>query len=148
MGIPGLMSRGLAVIPNSEENVMKRLTRCGIAYAILFLAASGFSQVAVLSSVVLGSDYLATVPGASAFPGLGTLNGVPLGPATGNTNIIVQRQADAIFPGSPPATAPSIRAVLTTLQLVTSAPVNFAGNGIDNYFMNLTIGTGRARFRG
>ena len=121
---------------------MNRLTFSGIAFAaMVFLAAGGVCQAAPLS-VVLGSDYLASIPGASSFPGLGTLNGVPMGGALGNTDTIIQRQADAVFPGAPSSTAPSIRAVNTTLQLVTVAPVNFGGNGLDNYFMTLQSARG------
>src|SRR5882762_3335360 len=106
---------------------MKRLNFSGVAFVMVFLAAGGVCQ-ATPFSVVLGSDYLASIPGASSFPGLGTLMGVPLGGALGNTDTIVQRQAEAVFPGTPTTTAPSIRAVLTTLQLETTAPVNFGGN--------------------
>jgi hypothetical protein len=119
--------------------MIKYRTLSGIALVALFLGAVRVSQA---SAVGLGSDYLASIPGASTFPGLGTLNGVPLGPATGNTNIIVRRQADAIFPGAPPATAPAIPSVLSSLQLVTTTPVNFAGNGLDNYFVTLQSARG------
>ena len=118
---------------------MKRLTFTGLVFAIVFLAAAGVCQA---TSVVLGSDYLATIPGASSFPGLGSLMGVPLGGALGNTDTIVQRRADAVFPGAPPSTAPTIGAVLTTLQLETTAPVNFGGNGLDNYFFTLQSARG------
>lgn len=120
---------------------MKRLTLSGVAFAMVFLAAGGVCQ-ATPFSVILGSDYLASISGASSFPGLGTLMGVPLGGALGNTDTILQRRADAVFPGGPLSTAPAIGAVLTTLQLETTAPVNFGGNGIDNYFITLQSARG------
>jgi hypothetical protein len=123
---------------------MKRLVFSGIAYAMLFLAAGSVSQAAPVGlSVVLGSDYLSSIPGGSSFPGLGTLNGVPYGGALGNTDTIVQRKSDAVFPGgSPPGTAPAIPIELTALQLVTVAPLDFGGNGIANYFVTLQSARG------
>jgi hypothetical protein len=116
---------------------MKRLALSGIACAVLFVAAARVSQAAALLSVVLGSDYLTSVPGASSFPGLGSLNGVPLGGSLGNTDTIVQRLQDAVFPGTPTTTAPAISINLSALQLETVTPVNFAGDGLDFYFITL-----------
>jgi len=124
---------------------MRRVAISGIAFAILFLAAGAVSQAAVFLSVVLGSDYLTSPAGLSSFPGLGTVGGVPLGPATGNTDTIVQRLSDAIFPGAPGPgnAAPAISTNLSALQLETMAPVNFAGDGLDNYFVTLqSVGGG------
>jgi PEP-CTERM motif len=106
---------------------MRRVSISGIAVAMLFLAAGRVSQAAALLSVVPGSDYLTSIPRASSFPGPGSLNGVPLGPATGNTDTIVQRQADAVFPGLPTTAALAINIALSALHLETAAPVNFAG---------------------
>ena len=120
------------------------LRKLALRVAMLFLAASTVSQASTTSEVVLGSDYLTSPFGASLFPGLGVLNGVPLGAATGNTDAIVQRQGDAIFPGvpGPGNTAPAIHIALTALQLETAAPVDFGGNGLDNYFFTLQSARG------
>jgi hypothetical protein len=123
--------------------VTRRLALSGIALAMLFLAA-GRECKALPFSVVLGSEYLASPPGLSSFPGLGTLGGVPLGPATGNADTIVQRLGDASFPGAPGPgnTAPAISILLSALQLETSAPVNFGGASLDFYFLTLQSARG------
>ena len=118
---------------------MKRFARRGIAYAMLFLVASGVSQAAPLLSVVLGSDDLTSVPGASSFPGLGPLNGLPFGPPTGNSDTIVQRLQDATFSG--PGATGVINISLSVLQLATVAPVN-PGPGLDFYFITLQAARG------
>jgi PEP-CTERM motif len=124
---------------------MRRVAISGIAVAMLFLAAGRVSQAAALLSVVPGSDYLTSIPRASSFPGLGSLNGVP---ATGNTDTIVQRQADAVFPGLPTTAALAINIALSALHLETAAPVNFAGKGVDNYFVTLQSARGGPAFLG
>jgi hypothetical protein len=116
---------------------MKRHIFSGVACAMLLLASAKVSQSAALPVVVLGSDYFTTVPAGTTFPGLGNLMGVPLGGVDGNADTVVQRLQDAVFPGLPTSTAPSINIALAALQLETVAPVNFAGNGVDNYFVTL-----------
>jgi hypothetical protein len=116
---------------------MNRHIFSGIACVMLFLASAKLSQSAALPVVVLGSDYLTTIAAGTTFPGLGNLMGVPLGGLAGNADTIVQREADAVFPSGPVSTAPAIAIALAALQLETVAPVNFAGNGLDNYFVTL-----------
>jgi hypothetical protein len=116
---------------------MNRRVFAGFACAILLLASVKVSQSAPLPVVLLGSDYLTTVPAGTTFPGLGNLMGVPIGGVAGPADTVIQRTSDADFPSGPPSTAPAIGIILSGLQLETVAPVNFGGNGLDNYFVTL-----------
>jgi hypothetical protein len=86
---------------------------------------------------------LATAPGTS-FPGLGNLVGVPLGKydfgsglvGVGDTDTIIQRTADATVTAVG-QTAMNVPFNLVALQMETATPVNFNGNGLDNYFITL-----------
>ena len=76
--------------------------------------------------VALGSDYFQTTAGTFAvLPGIGLVDfvGNPIGP--GNTDTIVQRQADAIING------PSIPIEIVALSLESAAPVNVGGSFFD-----------------
>ena len=93
-------------------------------------------------TVDAGYDLFASAPGTS-FPGLGLLVGVPLGTfnfgsgpvPVGNADTIAHRLSDVTVAvvGNTGVTPLQLLA----LQLETAAPVNFAGNGLDNYFMTL-----------
>lgn len=132
---------------------------CTVIAAISCLGALeiGLSDIVHADSVLLGSDYLATVPvtqfdfGGSI--GVVNLQGRPFGagnpapagyPASGlfNTDTIVQRQANAILPvqntASPSSATIPIQMVGLSLQNV--APVNVGGSFFD-VFVHLTPGT-------
>jgi hypothetical protein len=97
------------------------------------------------ATVAPGWDLFATDPTGTSFPGLGNLHGVPLGTFdfdnffgrgigvqnVGNTDTIIERLLAATSVSGP------IPITLVALQLETVAPVNFAGNGLDNYFITL-----------
>ena len=84
------------------------------------------SIAATVGDVALGSNYFQTTSTVIDFGGsIGpiTLTGNPIGP--GNTDTIIQRQADAIIGG------PAIPIQLTALSLRSSAPVNIGGTFSD-----------------
>jgi hypothetical protein len=99
------------------------------------LIALGFSLTArgagdpepLTPSVALGSDYFQTGPGSffNFGPPIGSVNfmGLPIGP--GNTDTIVQRQADASIGG------PAIPIQIVALSLESTAPVNVGGSFFD-----------------
>ena len=77
-------------------------------------------------SIALGTDYFQTTSTVIDFGGsIGSINftGNPIGP--GNTDTIIQRQADLIIGG------PVIPIQLTALSLKSSAPVNIGGTFFD-----------------
>jgi hypothetical protein len=84
------------------------------------------TSVAATDLIALGSDYFQTNSTIIDFGGsIGPINliGNPIGP--GNTDTIIQRQADAIING------PAIPIQLTALSLKSSAPVNIGGTFFD-----------------
>jgi len=92
----------------------------------------GLPGVTHASTILLGSDYFQTVSGTFfTFPGIGPVQfqgGPPVGP--GNTDTIVQRQADATaIPGGPPALPIPIQ--IESLSLKSIAPVNVGGSFFD-----------------
>jgi hypothetical protein len=117
----------------------------GLAMGLACYAAPRGSRAATVE-VHSGYDLFQTIPSGTSFPGLGNLKGVPYGTFdfgsgavfTGTTDTIVHRLDDAIATAPPfPVTAPTIRLLMVGLQLETVIPVNFAGNGLDNYFVTL-----------
>jgi hypothetical protein len=97
------------------------------------------SHAALASSILLGSDYLTTVADTFFdFPGIGPvpLEGRPIGP--GNTDTIVQRQADAILPAL--GSSDMIPIEMVALSLQSTRPVNIDGSFFD-VFVHLTPGT-------
>jgi hypothetical protein len=108
-----------------------RTYRKSIAHLLptLVVAASliGTAQAGV---VLLGSDYLETLPGTTF--GGAPFAGVPIGP--GNTDTIVQRLNDANLPSLGSST--TIPTQMVELRLVTTVPVNF-GLGVGFYYMTL-----------
>jgi PEP-CTERM motif len=105
--------------------------------ALTIVAVLATPATSLAAPVLPGYDLFETLPG-SVFMGT-PLVGVPLGTFNfggttgvknlGNTNTIVQRLA--------PATGPPILSDIVALQLESAIPVNFAGNGLDFYFMTL-----------
>lgn len=113
----------------------------GIRLLFLALVFGTFvaPQAAWATSILLGSDYLTTVPRTFFdFPGIGEvdLEGRPIGP--GNTDTIVQRQADAILPTVGSSDTIPIEMVALSLQSID--PVNVGGSFFD-VFVHLTPGT-------
>lgn len=94
-----------------------------------------------------GYDLFATQAGTS-YPGLGQLMGVPLGTfdfgagpvPVGNTDTIEHRLDDvSVLQVGDTGTT---RLEMLALQLETVAPVDFGGNGLDNYFITLQSSRG------
>jgi hypothetical protein len=98
-------------------------------------ASSGTAQAA---SVLLGSDYLVTMPGTFFDFGFGQIpfEGNPIGPAA--TDTIVQRQADAILPSV--GSFDIIPTELVALSLQSVNPVTLGPN-TGTLFVTLTPGT-------
>ena len=98
-------------------------------------------------TVNTGYDLFATQPGTS-FPGLGALMGVPLGtfdfgsgPVPVGTTDTIERRIDGVTVAAAGDTG-STRLEMLSLQLQTEAPVDFAGNGLDDYFITLQSARG------
>ena len=92
----------------------------------LALSAIYSTVPATADQVALGSDYFQTPSTIIDFGGsIGPISlvGSPIGP--GNTDTIIQRQADAIING------PAIPIQLTALSLRSSVPVNVGGTFFD-----------------
>ncbi len=96
---------------------------------LLVLLGSFTTAVAQSETVALGSDYFQTVPGMGNGSsgtdfnfgnGIGVVDfmGVPMGGSLGNTDTIVQRQADATING------PGIPIQLVALSLQSTGAVN------------------------
>ena len=77
------------LITTCVYGLLPRSRRRWIAAA--FASVFFVSLPANADTVLLGSDYLATIP-TTSFVGIGNLQGLPIGPA--NTDTIVQRQAN------------------------------------------------------
>ena len=102
-----------------------------VGLAAMVLGASASAQNGCANGapcVALGSDYLQTQPGSNFNfgPGIGVVNfmGLPIGP--GNTDTIVQRQADAFI-----GNGSSIPIQLVALSMESTAPVNVGGSFFD-----------------
>ncbi len=104
---------------------MDPIRKCSFL-VLVALVALGCST-AWAGTVVLGSDYFHTDPSSTFnFGGaIGAVNfeGNPVGP--GNTDTIVQRQADATING------PGFRIQMTELSMMSVAPVNIGGSFFD-----------------
>jgi hypothetical protein len=101
--------------------------------------------------VAAGWDLFKTDPAGTSFPGLGPLMGVPEGTFdfnntfgrgigvqnVGDTDTIIQRTAPAIASPQAAGGTATVGLLMQALQLETVVPVNFAGNGVDNYFVTL-----------
>jgi hypothetical protein len=106
------------------------------------------SQSWAVGSLTVDAGYDLFASPVGSFPGLGTLVGVPLGTfnfgsglvPVGNTDTIAQRLTDVTVAAV--GNTGTIPLLLRTLQLETTAPVNFGGNGLDNYFMTLQSARG------
>jgi hypothetical protein len=116
--------------------------------ALALASGAGF-QTAVRADWVVspGFDLFQTVPADTSFPGLGNLMGVQLGTfnfggtigtvPVNPTDTIVQRTTLIDVP-TVAGSSGSSPLVMRALQLETVIPVNFLGNGLDNYFVTLT----------
>lgn len=104
-------------------------SRCAMMYApLLFLAVLALCGSARANdvNVALGSEYLTSGLSTFNFGGsIGTVvfKGLPVGP--GNTDTIIQRQADAIVVGGVAAPIPI---QITALSLESTAAVNVGGS--------------------
>jgi hypothetical protein len=119
------------------------------AFGLLALVAGSAAPARADFNVAQGWDLFATDAGSTSFPGLGNLMGVPLGTFdfgnefgrglgvqnTGTADSIVQRLQAAQVAGA--GQSATINVQIVALQLETTAPVNFNGNGLDNYFVTL-----------
>ncbi len=115
------------------------------------LAASGRSEAGTTFMVAEGWDLFETVPVETQFTGLGPLMGVPLGTYdfdttfgrnigvqnVGLTDTIIERDGVAIAPTQTAGASATIPIAMDRLQLETVSPVNFAGNGVANYYITL-----------
>src|SRR5205823_1556047 len=98
-------------------------------------------------TVSAGYDLFASIEGTS-FPGLGPLMGVPLGTfdfgsgpvPVGNTDTIVHRLSDVTVAAV--GDMGTTRLEMVALQLESVAAVDFAGNGLDHYFVTLQSARG------
>jgi PEP-CTERM motif len=120
---------------------LRMIASCGVfsLAAILLTPAEGRAAF----DVAAGYDLFATQTGTQ-FTGLGPLMGVPLGSFNfggsvgvqnvGSTDTIIQRTQAATGTTSTPGMSPL---VMQALQLETTAPTNFGGLGVDNYFVTL-----------
>ena len=102
--------------------------------------AWSLSGTAHAASVLLGSDYLVTMPGTFFDFGFGPIpfEGKPVGPAA--TDTIVERQADAIFPPPFVGFSDVIPTELVLLSLQSVDPVTLGPN-TGTLFVTLTPGT-------
>ena len=115
------------------------------AWTMAFVAASAAMVFrpapATAQQVLSGWELYTTDPNSSSFPGLGTMDGVPLGTYnfggalgitdTDTTDTIIQRTGSAT-PGNN-----TINIQMVAMQLETSQQVDFNGNGNAFYFMTL-----------
>jgi hypothetical protein len=137
--------------------MIRHASAYGLAGVIAVLAAPGLSRAATAFTVAAGWDLFQTDPAQTTFPGLGNLMGVPLGnfnfagnqngniPLPGNpgnvnvnpTDTILERTAAAVASPQAGGGTATVPLVMVGLQLETTAPVNFGGAGLDNYFVTL-----------
>ncbi len=114
----------------------------GLAIGITFSAQLRECRGAGSLTVNAGYDLFASGP-ATTFPGLGGLMGVPVGTfdfgtgpvPVGNTDTIVHRLSDVTVAAI--GDTGTARLEMVALQLESVAPVDFAGNGLDHYFVTL-----------
>lgn len=124
---------------------MKTLSFRGVSALLVFLSACACCQV-TRANILLGSDYLETLPGTFFdFGGpIGSvpLMGRPINPATlGTTDTIVQRRANAILqPLDPLGTTDTIPIELVQLSLQNVAPIAIGPSFFD-VFVHLTPAT-------
>jgi len=115
------------------------LRRSAFVWSVCLMAWA-LCNTAHASSILLGSDYLETLPGTffDFGPPIGSvpLKGLPLNPGVlGTTDTIVQRKADAILPGVGSSAAIPIE--LVQLSLVSVSPVTI-GPLFYDVFVHLT----------
>jgi hypothetical protein len=118
-----------------------------LAAGVMVCALPDEGRAAGSLTVNSGYDLFASGPGTS-FPGLGPLVGVPVGTfdfgsgsvSVGDTDTIVHR-LDAVTVAAVGDTG-TTRLEMLALQLMTATPVDFAGNGLDNYFVTLQSARG------
>jgi len=119
----------------------------GLVIGIAAWAQPGESRAQGSLTVNAGYDLFTTVTGTD-FPGLGPLVGVQLGTFdfgsgsmfVGNADTIVHRLDDVTVAAV--GDTGTTRLEMLALQLETAAPVDFAGNGLDNYFVTLQSARG------
>jgi hypothetical protein len=135
--------------------MVRRGLLCAAGFVAANLVLAGSAAFAGTLAVAEGYDLFTTDANNTSFTGLGNLMGVPLdsyvfpgingnNPVNvGSTDTIIQRTSMA----GPVANAGDDAVVgikVLALQLETVAPVNYMGNGLQNYFvtLNQTASTG------
>jgi len=119
----------------------------GLAAAVMVCASPQEGRAAGSLTVNSGYDLFASGPGTS-FPGLGNLNGVPLGTFDFGSGPVFVGDADTIVHRLDSVTVAAVGDTGTTglemlaLQLVTAAPVDLPGSGLDNYYITLQSARG------
>ncbi|WP_165224015.1 hypothetical protein [Aquisphaera insulae] len=127
--------------------VLRRLAFWGIGAGVMACALSVESRAAGSLTVNPGYDLFTSTEGTT-FPGLGDLVGVPLGTYDFGTGAVGVGDADTIVHRLSEVTVAAIgdtgttRLELLALQLMTAAPVDFGGLGLDNYFVTLQSARG------
>jgi hypothetical protein len=154
-----LMDEDCVVAFYAEETVdmtarsIKHVGFFALVVAVTTMASPGTSRADF--NVAPGWDLFTTEAAGTSFTGLGPLMGVPLvtfdfdntfGRGLGvkgvdNADTIVRRDLPVIGTGGPPPFGSS-PLTMVALQLETVVPVNFAGNGLDNYFVTLQSARG------
>lgn len=109
-----------------------RYRTASFMFCLAMAAAAAYAGPVLLA----GSDYLHTAAGTS-FGGV-AFTGVPIGP--GNTDTIVRRNADGLFPAGVGSSA-TVPIELVALTLVSTAPTNF-GLGVGFYYLTLQSARG------
>jgi hypothetical protein len=114
---------------------------------IMVFAPPSESRAAGSLTVNDGYDLFASGPGTT-FPGLGGLVGVPVGTFAFGSGAVPVGDTDTIVHRLSAVTVAAVgdtgttRLEMLALQLMTAAPVDFAGNGVDSYFVTLQSARG------
>jgi hypothetical protein len=132
-----------------KRPLCSRAVLCALFATIALLSPR--AGIASTFDVAAGWDLFATDSAGTTFPGLGNLMGVRLNTFdfdntfgrgvgvqnVGNADTIIQRTTPAIAPTMTAGAMQTIPLLMQALQLETVAPVNFGGQGLDNYFVTL-----------
>jgi hypothetical protein len=120
------------------------MRKCFWSGIVALCGLLGAALPAMGADVAPGWELFETTTGTT-FPGIGSMEGVPLGTfdfggttgvqSVGLTDTIVQRMGTAL-PGSLPGTA-TVPIEIVALQLQSVAPLDFGGNGLDHYYLTL-----------
>lgn len=132
---------------------MSKSNRIAAVLGFMAFVAWGIGGAAHADSVLLGADYLHTLPGTyfdfGGPIGSVSLTGVPISPGTlGDTDTIVHRKADAFLP-IPGVSMDTVPIELVQLSLMSVAPVNIGGffYDVSVYLTPFTSSTGTMTIR-